>query len=624
MRRIYLKRKDLEAAKSLFFDSFNFNIESELIESKNSLNRITSKKVLSKKYVPDFTSAAMDGIMVNYKDTIGATLENPKIIKDFKWINTGRPIVPPYNAVIMVEDLLEQDDGTILIRKSYSPWENVRLVGEDYSIKDLVLPSNHKILPEDIAALLDTGNFDVDVYKSLKVVIIPTGDELVQDPTLLSPGKVLESNSYIYANYLRSWGCEVDVTPILKDNFTKLKNEIGNLSKKYDLLLTIAGSSAGSKDFTVSVVEDLGTILVHGVNLKPGKPLILGKINDKPFVGLPGYPSAGYTDFMIFLREIVNRFYNQKTSNPSVRCRIGKKIYSNYSVDEYVRVVVGKVNNSYVLSTLKRGSAPVKPLVESDGYLVIPKGVEGINENENVEVFLNGKYDIDKNIIFVGSNDLLIDIIKDELRRFGYNLKVSNQGSMGAITAMKKQISHFGGLHLLNPDDGSYNKFYIKKFLSKDYILLNLSYRIQGIVTLKNNPKNIKNLNDLTRILFVNRQMGSGTRLLLDYLLDKNAIDKTQIQGYNTVEFTHSGVCTRVLNGNADAGLAIYSVAKIFDLNFIPVGNERYDLLINKNFYNSEAFDIIKNFISSDKFKDEVEKLGGYDLKDCGKLILPE
>ncbi len=623
MRRIYLKRLDLEKAKKLFFESIKLQRESERIKTVDSLFRITSQKVLSKKYVPDFTSAAMDGAMIKFEDSLAATLENPVYLDDFKWVNTGRPILPPYNAVVMIEDLLEKD-GKIEIRKSYSPWENIRLIGEDYGIQDLVLPANHKITPEDITTLLDTGNTTVNVYKKLKVAVIPTGDELVNDPGNLSEGKVLETNSHMYANYLRLWGCDVDVFAIVKDELDSLIQNISSIADKYDVIISIAGSSAGSKDFTATVVEELGELIAHGVNLKPGKPLVLGNVKNKPFIGIPGYPAAGYTDFMIFVKGLVDRFYNQPIKENTVDCYVGKNMPSNYSVDEYIRVVVGKIDGRYVLSPLKRGSAPMKPLVESDGYVNIEKGKEGINEGEIVKVFLNGKCDIDKNIIFIGSNDILIDILRNELKKYGYNLKVSNQGSMSAITARIKKLSHFGGLHLLNPEDGSYNNYYVKKFLSKDYVLMNLSYRMQGIITLKDNPKKIKDLNDLTKCLFVNRQVGSGTRVLLDYLLDKNSINRTSIKGYNNVEFTHSGVCTRIINNNADCGIGIYSVAKIFDLNFIPIGEERYDLLIDKSFYDSKSFSIIMNFINSKEFKDQVEKLGGYDLRDSGKLILSE
>ncbi len=623
MRRIYLKRKNLEEAKGLFLDAFDFdNLAVEKVRSINSLFRITARKVLSKRFVPEFTSAAMDGIMVDYKHTLGATIEDPKKIVDFQWINTGKPIKDPYNSVIMIEDLLEQDDGSIIIRKSYSPWENIRLVGEDYSIQDLVLPSNHKIMPEDITTLLDTGNDFVWVYRKLKVAIIPTGDELVTNASELHEGKVLETNSYMYKNYLDMWGCDSHVFNIVKDSKDELSELLSTISPQYDMIITIAGSSAGSKDFTAEVLTKLGELIVHGVNVRPGKPLILGKLYSKPFIGLPGYPAAGYTDFMLFVKPIVEKLYHIEKFDNSINAYVGKSIFSNYSVDEQIRVIVGKVKGRYVLSTIKRGSAPTKPLVESDGYIMSPKGNEGINEGETVKVFLNGKYNIDKNIIFIGSNDLLIDIIRDELSKKGYNLKVSNQGSMAAIKARSKDLSHIGGLHLLNPLDGQYNDYYVNKFLSKDYILMNLSYRMQGLLTLKENPKNINKIEDITKCLFINRQMGSGTRVLLDYLLDKYKIDKFSIQGYSNIEFTHSGVCTRIINHNADCGLAIYATSKIFDLNFIPIAEERYDLLIEKSFYNSKIFELIYEIINSEKFKTTVEDLGGYNLKDCGKLIL--
>ena len=267
-------------------------------------------------------------------------------------------------------------------------------------------------------------------------------------------------------------------------------------------------------------------------------------------------------------------------------------------------------------------------LVRADGIIRVPRLQEGFHEGEEVPVeILRPVEELEETLVGIGSHDLAVDLLSNSIKaKGGFGAIASaHVGSLAGIMALRKGEAHFAGIHLLDPETGEYNCSYLRRYLpGKDMALMNLVYRTQGLLVAKGNPLNITSLEDLTRpgIRFVNRQGGSGTRVLLDYLLSKKGISPQDILGYEREEFTHLNVAVAVASGAADAGLGIQSAAGTLGLDFLPIGEERYDLAIPREYLEDPRMKMLVQVVQSEEFKEEVLKLGGYDVRDTGKFIL--
>ncbi|MGH7928435.1 MAG: substrate-binding domain-containing protein, partial [Candidatus Binatia bacterium] len=300
---------------------------------------------------------------------------------------------------------------------------------------------------------------------------------------------------------------------------------------------------------------------------------------------------------------------------------------SHLGVEELVRVTLGRVENKLVAVPLRRGAGVITTMVQADGLMRIPSLTEGINAGEEMEIeLLRPAEEIERAILCAGSHDLSIDILGNELKRRhpGFKVAASNVGSMGALLSLQRREAHIGGTHLLDPETGNYNIPDIKRLIpNTPAVLVHLVRRQQGLLVQKGNPKKIGALKDLARqdVTFVNRQSGSGTRVLLDYELHKLQLDPARIRGYEREEFTHMAVAVAVASGLADVGLGVQSAAHALDLDFISVGEEQYDLLILRSFYESDNGAKLMEVIRSPAFRQAVEALGGYDAGRSGEVI---
>jgi putative molybdopterin biosynthesis protein len=266
-------------------------------------------------------------------------------------------------------------------------------------------------------------------------------------------------------------------------------------------------------------------------------------------------------------------------------------------------------------------------MVHADGLMRIPALIEGLNAGEEAEVeLLRPIADVENTILCTGSHDLAIGVLEDQLKLHHPELKIAatNVGSLGGLLAMERGENHIAGTHLLDPDTGVYNIPDIQRTIPKvGLVLVHLAQREQGLLVARDNPKSITSLRDLARpgVRFVNRQPGSGTRVLLDYELKKIAIDSTTISGYDHEEFTHMSVGVAVASGLADAGLGVRAAANALGLDFIPVASEEYDLLIRRSFFESERGAQLQQIICSDRFKHAVNALGGYESARAGIVL---
>lgn len=649
-RNVYLDLKSIKEAKSLLFETFsNVTMPVETIDVIHAKGRVLAEPATAGLSSPNYHAAAMDGIAVNAVETFGANEESPVTLNpghNAFWVNTGHLLPEETNAVIMIEHINIIDDQNIEIESPAVPWQHVRKLGEDIVATQLLFARGHKITAYSLGALISGGVFTVTVYKKPRVLIIPTGSELVQwdkiDETGLLPGKVIESNSTVLAGLCEDYGALSDCHPLIEDDLDSIQSVVkGAFEKKakgsdekesvrfYDMVLIIGGSSAGSKDLAKPVIESLGEVFVHGVTMMPGKPVIFGNISGLPVFGIPGYPVSAIVAFEQFAGPLLAGM--QQSSSPDateVPVKPARKIVSKLGQEEFIRVKIGSVDGQLMASQLPRGSGSITSITEADGILRIPKNSEGIFDGETAEAtLLRPLSAIENTLVITGSHDNTLDVLADQvrIRNQGVSISSSHVGSMGGLMAIKRGACHMAGTHLLDPEDGSYNISYIKKYLSGEKVwLIHLAMREQGLIVPKNNPKQIKSIEDLVNsdLQFINRQGGSGTRVLFDYQLSLMGVSPDAISGYQNDEYTHMSVAAAVLSGRADAGLGILAAAGALDLDFIPVVTESYDLIIPDRFYASKKVQVFLETIQSNPFLDRVAELGGYQTKNTGKILM--
>lgn len=630
-RKIYLKKMDLAQALEFYLGRLKdvgfFKQRVERIGTREALGRTLASNVFALRSVPHYNASAVDGVAVRSVDTIGASKHAPKrLTKDrYELVNTGQPIREGFDAVVMIEDVHFLQDSSIEIFEPVPPFHNVRTIGEDVVEHDMLFPRYHHLAPQDLALLLAAGVLEVDVIRKIRCVVIPTGDEIVDPSKELKEGFIPESNSVLVKAFLEKLGAEVTTSQIVKDDMKMLEEALGTFLTKNDMVFFIGGSSAGEKDFVYRTLERAGEIVVHGLNLRPGKPTVLAIVQNKPVVGLPGFPASCFTVLEQIVRPILNEWYGrQDCEQDFIEAESVRRVHSSVGEDEFVRVVVAKVKERYVCVPLKRGAAVMSSLSKMNGTLIVPKGEEVIEEGQKVRVRLEcSRRCVDSTILFVGSNDPLVDQLSDLLRERKLNLSIVSVGSLGGVRAVARAQAHLGGIHLFDPKTETYNLPYLREMLS-GFVLVKFVKRLQGIVVQKDNPKSIKTLYDLTRkdVKFVNRQKASGTRILLDYYLEKLGIEPSEIDGYENEELTHIGVALKVKKGLADAGLAVAHVAKLMDLDFVPICWEDYDLLILPEFFEDERFKIILGVITSREFKNLASNYAGYDTSEVGKIVV--
>ncbi len=635
-------------------------LSGEKIDAVDSLGRVTAEAVAAKISSPFYHSSAMDGYAVRFAETFGASERNPKRLKtgdQAVYVDTGDPMPDGFNAVIMIEDVnvirhntnpplpsfpfaptnppecgkTGQNENTeyIEIISPATPWQHVRVIGEDIVATELILPENQVVRPVDIGAMLAGGHIEVLVRQRPKIVIIPTGTEIVEPGSNLKRGDIIEYNSRILGGLVSEWGGDPVRFSIIPDNLEELKKAILEAHGMGDMIVINAGASSGSEDFTAKAIGDLGEIVLHGVNIKPGKPVILGWVKGKPVLGIPGYPVSAFITFTLFAKPIIYKWQGLEIKEPeTLKAKISRQVASSLGQEEFLRVKLGKVGDHFIATPVTRGAGVLMSLVRADGFLRVPAMSEGIGAGSEVEVeLLRSKSDIENTIVCIGSHDNALDLLANILKkRFPrYSLSSAHVGSMGGVMALKRGEAHIAGTHLLDEETGEYNVSFVKRFLSdKRVLLINLVYREQGLLVPKGNPKNIRGFNDLTRgdVVFVNRQSGAGTRLLTDKCLKELGITPGDVKGYEREEYTHMGVASAVLTGVADTGLAILASARALGLDFIPVAKERYDLAIPREFLHIDMIEHLLEIIREDsEFRETVAGLGGYDVSDMGKVM---
>jgi len=632
-RKVYIKNTPLEQALELFLkeleDNAYFSLEKERIEVLSSLGRILASPAYALRSSPHYPASAMDGIAVWAADTYGASEINPvRLDKDkYMEVDTGDYVPQAYDAVIMIEDV-NFEQGQAVIIKPAVPWQHIRSVGEDLVAMDMIAPSLTTIGPYELASFVTAAINELEVVKKPLVAIIPTGTELLdRGSDDMNPGEIVESNSKMLMALCEQWGAKAFRHEIVVDDQELLRQAVQRVKDQADMIVICSGSSAGREDYTSAVIEEAGKLLIHGIATRPGKPAILGLIDGKPVIGVPGYPISAQLVFQLFARPVLYKKQGRQIpADTMIDCRVARKIASSMGVDEFVYVNVARIKEDYLAYPLNRGAGITTSLVKADGVLHIERGQEGLEAGSRCRIVLNKPQEIlDRTLVCIGSHDLSIDFLADLLQsQHKIRLVSANAGSMGGIFSLMRSECHLAGVHLLDEENGDYNITYLKKYLpDRPWILINLLHREQGLIVKKGNPFSINGFKDLSdnRIRYLNRQPGAGTRVLFDYLLRQHGISPDCINGYHREEYTHLAVAAAVKNDTADCALGVYASARALDLDFIPIVEERYDLCILPDLIKPQYLESLKQVIRSQEFRQRVSEFGGYSLVNSGDTI---
>ncbi len=640
-RNIYLHDVALSEALSSWHAALEAEgllepLRAETVPLTAALGRVTAEPVWARISSPHYHASAMDGYAVRAEETRGASETSPLLLKLGSQafpLDTGDPLPPTTNAVIKIEDthLVATAAGDCIeILASTPPWKYVRPMGEDMVASELVLGANHRLRPQDLGAIAGCGHTTVAVYRRPRVAILPTGTELVQPGEELKPGDIIEYNSLVLGGMAEEAGCIVTRLPIARDVRASILATVEQALAEHDIVVINAGSSAGSEDFTASIVAELGRLCVHGIAIRPGHPVILGVARGKAIAGIPGYPVSAAVTFDLIVRPLLYRWQGQlPPERPLLGAVLTRKVLSPMGEDEFMRVSLGKVGDRVVATPLAGGAGVLMSLVKADGIVTIPRFSEGHHAGETVTVeLLRAPRVIEQTIVAIGSHDMTLDLLADQLQRRSPTLRLSSAhvGSIGGLLALQRGEAHLAGSHLLDEESGQYNVRYLREMLAEQgvpAVLLGFVNRVQGLMVPRGNPRRIQDLEDLLRddVVFVNRQRGAGTRVLLDYKLKQRQINPRRIQGYDRQEYTHLAVAAAVASGAADCGLGILAAARALALDFIPLFDERYDLVIPTRYYESPLLQPLLALLREPQFARAVEALGGYGTSQMGKIL---
>ncbi len=629
----FLTNTPLEEARRSYLqalEALGFASEPETVPVQEACGRITAQAVYAHGCAPHYAASAMDGIAVRAADTFGATDTTPVVLTPdrFTVVDTGDQIPEGCDAVVMVEEIVPQADGSVMIHGAAAPWQHIRQIGEDVCAGEMILPGYTTVSPAAIGAMIAGGVLQVPVIRRPVVGIIPTGDEIVSPCADPEPGQILEFNGAIFSAMVREWGAEPRLYPIVPDKFDLIEAALGKAAEECDMVLLNAGSSAGREDYSAAAIGALGQVFCHGLAMKPGKPAILGAIGKKPVLGVPGYPVSGILVIEELLRPVVDRWFHRCPAlRPTALATLTRPVVSGLKYEEFVRVRMGYVGDKLMASPLNRGAGVVSSFMKADGILRIPQGREGYEAGDQVQIRLLSPLEKLKNtLVVIGSHDPLLDEVGNLLHMAdpGLYMSSSHVGSMGGIMAVRRGEAHAAGCHLLDTETGRYNVSFLRKYFPNGGVkLIRCVGRNQGLMVAAGNPLGIRSFSDIARqgIRYVNRQKGSGTRILADYLCKENGLVQDSIYGYDREELTHTSVAAQIAGGSADAGMGIYSAAKLYGLDFLPICIEEYDLLIPDGAYDTPLVQRLLAVLKSDAFRDKLMDMGGYTLDRPGQII---
>lgn len=650
---VYLKDIPLTEAQVRLWDELKsigldglLGVE-EIALDEHALGRVLAEAVWARMCSPHYHASAMDGFALRAEQTDGASTMQPVTLhlgSEAAYVDTGDALPLWANAVVPIEQVEALDEtgqpsptprspNSIRLRAALTPWSHVRPMGEDLVATQLVLPAGQVLRAVDLGALAASGQSGLQVARRPRVAVIPTGTELVPIGQAVRAGEIIEYNSVVLAAQVRAWGGEVVRHAIVPDQLEAIVDAVQQAVEENDLVLLNAGSSAGAEDFSACVVETVGRLLVHGVAVRPGHPVILGVAARKQapgwavIVGVPGYPVSAALTNEIFVEPLLAAWQGRRAQQfYEVEAQLTRKLVSPAGDDDFVRVVAGRVGERLVAAPLSRGAGVITSLVRADGIVVVPRGEQGLDAGASVRVRLyRNPAELERTIFAIGSHDLTLDLLAQFLELRQRRLVSANVGSLGGLVALRRGEAHLAGAHLLDPQTGEYNRSYVEQYLPGVMVRrMGWVGREQGLMVAAGNPRRIGGLADLVRadVRFINRQRGAGTRVLLDYHLQQLNLLPQQVRGYEQEEYTHLAVAAAIASGRADCGLGVMAAAQALELDFLPLFQERYELIIPLADEETERllqplFDLTQDAA----FRQAVSALPGYDVRIMGEMM---
>ena len=638
---MFLHDVPLETARARFelaLESAGARFErTETLALDDALDRVTAQAVIARLSSPHYHACAMDGIAVVAARTAAARETAPVELGagEAPVVDTGDPLPDGFDAVVPIEQVEPRPNGRVALRAAVAPFEHVRAIGEDVVAGEVVVPALRRLGPADLAACAAAGVERIDVIARPRVALITTGDELVDVATAAPPpGAILDSNAVLLRACVRTYGGEVVDASRVRDDERSLTEAVGHAMSLADVVIVNAGSSAGRDDYTARVFARFGEVVVHGVAIRPGHPLVLAVARTEsgraiPLLGIPGYPVSAAICADLFLRPLLERFGHRDAADArEVEVELTRKLFSPLGEDEYVRAVAARVDGRLVATPLRRGAGVITSLSRANVLITVPRLSEGARAGARVVArALRPLAQIERTLLAVGSHDVALDLLAGRLAADGIELVSAHVGSIAGLVALRERSAHLAGTHVLDPASGTYNDVAVRRYGPAESVaLVRLAEREQGLVVAPGNPLGITTLRDVarTRARYVNRQPDAGTRILLDALLARDGIAPETIVGYDRLEFSHLAVAQLVANGNADAGLAIRAAARAFGLDFTPVAWEPYDLAMPAAALDQPRIARLIATLLDPAFRADVEALGGYDCTNAGSVRVVE
>lgn len=643
-RKIFKKLVGVEEAWESFYKHYKpgpLGVEDVSIEK--AYGRILAEDVTSPIDVPGFDRALMDGFAVIAQDTFGAEEDTPiklryvgKVEAGDKpevevqsgtalEIATGAPMPKGSNAVVMVE-YTQRDGDSIQVFRAVAPNENVMAAGTDIMVGELIQRRGDRLTSRELGVLAAIGLKFVRVYRRPRVAILSTGNEIVLPGEPLRYGKIYDVNSNAIIGALTEIECEPIFLGIVTDNLDDMRGKLKKAFDSADAVITSGSTSAGVGDLLYRVINDLGEpgLIVHGLSVKPGKPTIMAVVDGKPLFGLPGYPTSALMIYQSVVQPILAKMAGLATTRAGlkVRGRVAFRIFSAKGRREFLPVhLVADEAGGYMVYPTMGGSGAITSLAMADGFVDIPENMDFLDEGDEVAVELFSSELKPADLVIIGSHCSGIDVLLSQLHSShpGLTAKVINVGSVGGLQAVKRGEADLAGIHLLDEGSGEYNVPFLAEYgLLESASLVRGYKREQGFIVARGNPKKIQGFKDLLRkdVTFMNRNLGSGTRILIDINLRKLADESkvpfqalaSRVQGYHVEAKTHSAAASAVANDRADMSVGIRSVASMYGLDFLPIADESYDFLIPKKRLKKPSVQSFLETLRSEAFHDALQK----------------
>ena len=619
----------MEQATATFWATYHPSaLSAERVNIEDALGRALALDVFSETDVPSFDRAAMDGFAVIAEDTFNADEQHPvrlRLIGEVEAGNatpysaskgqaleiaTGAPMPRGTDAVVMVE-YTKRTETEVSVYRSVTPGDNVTGAGSDIMTGELLLRKSQPITPREIGLLAAAGIGQVSVFRRPRVAIFSSGNELIKPGE--SPGfaRIYDTNGPAVAASVYECGGDPHFLGILPDDYSTVRDHVESALKDADIVISSGSTSSGPGDLFYRIVDELGKpgVLVHGLTLKPGKPALIGIVEGKPIFGLPGYPTSALMIFHVLVGPIIRRLANRMEASPiKVNATSPMKFFKARGRRELLPVqLITQPNGEFIAYPMQSGSGAISSFSLADGFADLPETQEYVDEGEKMEIQLFGRELAPPSLTAIGSHCTGLDIAFMMLREGDPNFlgRTINVGSVGGFHAIKRGEADVAGVHLQDEKSGEYNTPFLSAFgLEHSAVLVRGYDREQGLIVKHGNPRRIVGMQDLLRadVRFINRNKGSGTRLLIDRHLTQLATSRgtdleklsKSIQGYNYEAKTHSAVAAAVKNDRADVGFGIKTVTAVPELDFVKLDDEKYDFLITKERLNKKS---VKEFV---------------------------